>query len=281
MLTSSVTGAGLVIAFYALIAKMSDNIFECRFELLDEKKREFQRIRNNPNSFTIENFKSSSSRLKELIDEIDSFRTYPRYLKNGIAFTFALFIVAAFTAFVYLYIYTNVTETLSYLLIGIYLVSIFAFFVIGIYGLYDVNETMTLQFRRLAKKKTELKEEIRQAPKAVEIFNEVHEALVSLGVRVETTAMYKINGKPISPDVVIPPTAIRPKFVIEVMSEPNIDTLFRRSLEFEKFKKEIYAKSILVAKLKSNNFSSVKPYWDYVIDISKDDVKQKLTEILT
>jgi hypothetical protein len=165
ILTSSVTGAGLVIAFYALIAKMSDNIFECRFDLLEEKEKEFQRIRTNRDSFSRENLKNSTSLLKELIDEIDSFKTYPKYLKNGIASTFMLFILTTFAAFLYLQNYEqNVTNILfTYTLIAIYLVSIFAFLGIGIYGLDDVNETMKLQFKRLAKRKSELKEEIRQA----------------------------------------------------------------------------------------------------------------------
>jgi hypothetical protein len=76
-----------------------------------------------------------------------------------------LFILTTFAAFLYLQNYEqNVTNILfTYTLIAIYLVSIFAFLGIGIYGLDDVNETMKLQFKRLAKRKSELKEEIRQA----------------------------------------------------------------------------------------------------------------------
>lgn len=282
ILTSSVTGAGLVIAFYALIAKMSDSIFKCRFEILEEKEQEFQRIRTNPESFTMENCKSSSSRMKGLIDEIDSFRSYPQYLTKGVAITFGLFVSCIFVSVLWL-MDANLGHQNYYadlVLLGIYLSAVFVFFVMGIYGLDDVNKTMIMQFNSLSKKKTELKEEIKQAPKEIEIFNAVHKALISLGIRVETTAMYKIDGKPILPDVLVPPTEKRPTFVIEVMSNPNIDTLFKRSLEFQNFKSQIKAKSILVATLKSNNFTGVKPYWDYVIDFSNENVESKLREII-
>src|SRR4030067_951544 len=95
MMTASITGAGLVIAFYALIARMSDSIFSCRFELLEEKNQEVEQIRSNPASFKGDNLEKTSSRLKELSKEIDSTKTFPRYLGIGVGINFALFLVTS------------------------------------------------------------------------------------------------------------------------------------------------------------------------------------------
>ena len=51
IMTASITGAGLVIAFYALIARMSDRIFENRFNNLVDLRKELKEITNKSDAF--------------------------------------------------------------------------------------------------------------------------------------------------------------------------------------------------------------------------------------
>ena len=51
IMTASITGAGLVIAFYALSARMPDRIFEKRFSDLRNLREDINQILNTPDAF--------------------------------------------------------------------------------------------------------------------------------------------------------------------------------------------------------------------------------------
>ena len=90
LLLTSVTGAGLVVAIYALITPLSDKIFEARVKnlksLLEEFDKEFFKITTN----TAET-QARFNRLRQLQKEIKKVRDFPRYLGIGIVITFVLF----------------------------------------------------------------------------------------------------------------------------------------------------------------------------------------------
>ena len=71
IMTVSITGAGLVIAFYALVARMSEKIFENRFTQLDELRENIKQIKDRSDSFEEENFSemSKSFQLSLINDE--------------------------------------------------------------------------------------------------------------------------------------------------------------------------------------------------------------------
>jgi hypothetical protein len=92
IMAASVTGAGLVIAFYALIARMSDRIFSNRLNLLNEPREEIKEITGNLESFNEENLDKTTKRLEELGKQINSMKTYPRYLGPGVLLDFTFFI---------------------------------------------------------------------------------------------------------------------------------------------------------------------------------------------
>jgi hypothetical protein len=281
MLTSSITGAGLVIAFYALIAKMSDSIFSCRFALLEEKKREVEQIRSNLGYFSEENLDETSSRLKELSKEIDSMKVFPRYLAVGVGSNFLLFLITAIYSFNWLYGNTDpyAATPADYVLILFYMVSIGLFICVGFFGLVDVRETMKIQFKNLAKKKTELKEEIMYAPKEAETLALIKQHLIALKVKFETSVMVKTpDGKLLRPDLIIP-SAENPKFLVEVMTQPYVQTIFERANQYEHYKADTGVETILVANFKGNitRINTARSYWDHVID---SDEMEKMPNVL-
>ena len=92
IMAASVTGAGLVIAFYALLARMSEKIFSTRFEQLDERRAQVEQITSNPDSFSEKNLKKTTAKLKELEGQIHSMKAFPQYLGIGVIISFSLFI---------------------------------------------------------------------------------------------------------------------------------------------------------------------------------------------
>jgi len=281
MLTSSITGAGLVIAFYALIAKMSDSIFSCRFELLEEKKRDVEQIRSNLGYFSEENLDETSSRLKELSKEIDSMKAFPRYLAVGVGVNFLLFLLTAILCFNWLYDYKGpaLATSSDYSLIGFYMFSIGLFMSVGFMGLVDVRETMKIHFNKFSNKKTELKKEIMYAPKEAETLALIKQHLIALKVKFETSVMMKTpDGKLLRPDLIIP-SAENPKFLVEVMTQPYVQTIFERANQYEHYKADTGVETILVANFKGNitRINTARSYWDHVID---SDEMEKMPNVL-
>lgn len=285
MMTASVTGAGLVIAFYALIARMSDSIFSCRFELLEKKNLEVEQIRSNPSSFKDETLEETSSRLKELSKEIDSIKTFPRYLAIGVGVSFGLFLTNALFCVNWLRLYSepyNPTQN-DWILVVLFIFAIGLFGIVGGLGLADVRETMKIQFKNLAKKKTEIKEGIMHAPREAETIAYIKSRLTNFKIDFESNVLIKVSGNLLRPDIMIP-SGRNPEYLIEVMAKPNLDMIYRRSTGYEPFKEETGVKTILITDFMGHapRIDVAKAYWDFVIDIGdKDDMAEKLKKILT
>lgn len=282
MMTASVTGAGLVIAFYALIARMSDSIFSRRFELLEEKNQEVERIRRNPASFKEDNLEKTSSHLKELSKEIDSIKTFPRYLGIGVGLTFGLFITTSLFCAEWLRLYTepsNPTQN-DWILVILFMATVALFGIVGVAGIIDVRDTLKVQFENLAKKKAEIKEEIRYAPKEAETIAYIESSLAALGIDFESNVIVKVNGKLLRPDIIIP-SEKNPKYLIEVLARPSSDAIFSLSRKYERFKAVTDVKTIIIADFqgRSTLVDVAKAYWDFVIDIRNiDELKRILTK---
>jgi hypothetical protein len=284
MLTASVTGAGLVIAFYALIARMSDSIFSCRFELLEEKTQEIERIRSNPASFKEDNLQKTSSRLKELGKEIDAIKAFPRYLGIGIGINFGLFILVSMICANWLYLYTqpnNPTQN-DWLIVALFMFTVGFFGVVGAVGIADVRDTMKIQFKNLAKKKKEIKEEIKYAPKEAETVAYIESCLAALKVDFKSNVPVKVDGKLLRPDIIIP-SETNPKYLIEVLARPSSDLIYRLSANYEQFKAETHVKTIVIADFEGRLplIDLAKAYWDFVIDMGNEEDMDRLKKILT
>lgn len=279
ILTASVTGAGLVIAFYALLAHMSDRIFESRFEMLDEKNREAERILEGGLGKD-ENLRAKADRLKELGEEIDSIKTFPRYLGPVVAIDFGLFLFTAMLSLNWLFSSVESRARMNDWMIPLlFFLSIALFLSVGIYGITDVMGTMKYQFEKIRKKKEKVKEEIRKGPaEANARIRLVEEALTKIGVDFQRTPMIKKDGTILVPDFAVP-SGKNPKFLIEVVTRPNADLIYSLSAAYQSVKVQQSAKTLIISDFGSRLtlLDVARTYWDHVIDLQNLD---KLKEIL-
>jgi hypothetical protein len=261
VMTASITGAGLVITFYALLARMSDRIFAVRFEQLDERRREVKQISSNPDSFNEKNLKKTTSQLEDLEKEIHYMKAFPKYLGIGVMLNFLLFLLTAFSSF--LYITGTGSDTP---IIILFILSTFLFLGVGIYGIFDVNDAISEDFKKMKKEKEEIKQEITNAPEEVRIVSEIESLLLDMKVPFERNTPVKADGVKVVPDLVIP-SANNPKYVIEIWSKPTYDLLNRISLKYMKLS-ESNIKTIFISDFEKNEalLEFAEYFWDYVVD---------------
>ena len=159
LLTASITGAGLVIAIYALITPISNKIFERRLETLKKKLRQFEEVKAQT---TPEEASKDAKILKALASEIREMKTFPSYLGSLVLFDFVLF---AFTAFLSLFwFFSNREDVQTYGVVGLFALSAFLFLAVGMGSIIDVYGSMKREFEQLKKEK----EEIEQAREQLE-----------------------------------------------------------------------------------------------------------------
>jgi hypothetical protein len=273
VLAASISGAGLVIAFYALIAHMSDKIFEIRFESLDRKNKEVEHIANDPDSFKGENLRPTTGRLTELSQEIDSIKTFPRYLGPVVAINFCSFLLTAFLSVNWLSSSLENRATINDWTIPLpFLFSVGLFGVVGVLGIIDAMSAMKDRFEKLSEKKEEVKEEIKNAPMESECVLQVEKALNKIGVGFHKEPLIKVDGTALFPDFVVP-SAKKPEYLIEVLLRPNADSIYRISKKYDKFKSEKSVKTILISDFRNrlSNLDMAKAYWDFVVDVQNLD----------
>jgi hypothetical protein len=281
VLTASITGAGLVIAFYALIAHMSDEMFENRFEQLEEKNREVEQIVGNRESFNREKLKLTTKRLEELSQEIDSIRTFPRYLGHAVAIDFAIFLFTAFLSLFWLWSSPESRVNMNDWMIPLlFLISVGLFAFVGYLGITDVMGTMKYDFVKLSKKKEKVKEDIKKGPEEARLAVKlVQDTLTRLGFSFQKTPLIKTDGTALIPDFVVP-SAKNPKYLVEVLTWPNSSMIYHLSVAYQKLKSQTSAKTILVSDFgdRLSLLDLAKSYWDFVVDIKNLDILKEIVE---
>jgi len=86
ILQVSITGAGLIMAIYALITPVARSMFTERVELRKKKKEEFDKIKKKISS---NSQNSDFKRLETLASEIKKIKTFPKYLGFGVSLVFS------------------------------------------------------------------------------------------------------------------------------------------------------------------------------------------------
>jgi hypothetical protein len=271
VMTSSVTGAGLVIAFYALLANMSEKVFVNRLERISQYRREIKRISSNPQAFSEENLKKTTEKLDNLRKRTDSVNTFPRYLGFGIVTCFVLFVLTAIFCFNWLGYSPDIqarAEMAQAMIIILFSVSLFAFLMVGVFGIIDVLRTLWSNFEKIRKEKQEVKAEIDESPKYGEISFKIIELLDDSRVPYETNARLKTNGSTIFPDIIVSSADGSLKYVIQIMTRPSQDNIYKTSEQYQASKEECNYRTILVADFQKNKslIDTAKTYWDFVID---------------
>lgn len=159
ILTASITGAGLILAIYALITPISSRIFEKRLERLHKKKREFDKLKKKISS---ESSEQEFKRLKVLGWEIKEMKAFPRYLGIGVSVVFWLYIVTAFYALGSLLGSAEQDAMRETIIIILFIFSTIGFSVVGSYAIGDVYRTMKGEFEQVKEIKESVEESVAQ-----------------------------------------------------------------------------------------------------------------------
>lgn len=155
ILQASITGAGLIIAIYALITPIMHKIFEERVKLHDKKKKEFDKLMKKIDAESSK--KKDFKRLTTLANEIKETKMFPRYLGVGVLIVFICYMFAATFAFYRLTVSQPTTifvlESWIVLFFGF---SMLGFLIVGMYTIFDVYKAMRGEFEKVKKEKEEV-----------------------------------------------------------------------------------------------------------------------------
>jgi uncharacterized membrane protein len=151
LLEASVTGAGLVLAVYALVTPISGKIFRERARRLKRLLGEFEEEKNKITP------DRDLKRLKELQKQTKQLRVFPSYWGIGMLLTFILFMVSLLFSYVWL---TN-TDTIARANFELSIVVTFelawiALLVIGISTIVEIYLTMRKEFEEIKETKRKL-----------------------------------------------------------------------------------------------------------------------------
>lgn len=154
ILQASITGAGLVLAVYALIAPLSRRIFKERAKLLQEKIEEFNIQRDK---ITLESSEKDIKNLGKLKKEIKGIKIVPRYMGVGIASTFVVYIFSIIVSTGWLTVPSSRTPDREFLLFTLFMVGSLLFVTVGLFTIVEVYFTMKKEFEEIKKKQKEVK----------------------------------------------------------------------------------------------------------------------------
>jgi hypothetical protein len=164
ILTASITGAGLLIAIYALITPISNKIFRDRVESHRKLKQEFDKMKGKISS---ESSDKEFKRLQTLASEIKQIEMFPKYLGIGVVLVFFGYISTAIFALTWLV--SPPRESVSELPITIgFFSSTFGFFIVGLYSIYDVYRAMKREYEQMKKEKEEIEKSSKELAKVAE-----------------------------------------------------------------------------------------------------------------
>jgi len=154
VLQASITGAGLVLAVYALVTPLSHRIFTERAKILDSKIEEFEKQRCD---LTLDSSDKELKQLQKLQREIEQMKIFPRYLGVGIALTFVFYMFSvAFST--YWLLYTNFrTLNTEIEIIGTFWSANTLFMVVGVLVIYEVFRSMKKEFEEIKEKQKRVK----------------------------------------------------------------------------------------------------------------------------
>jgi hypothetical protein len=165
LLESSVAGAGLIIAIYALIAPLSRKIFEGRLEMAKGRLKQFEDIKAQT---TPEEVAKYTKALKTVAGQIKELKTFPSYLGPLVLIDFALFAVTALLCSLW---FTGTREEMQvYVILAFFIASLFLFASVGIGAIIEVYRWLTLEFEQLKKEREETEEIKKKLEKLKEEF---------------------------------------------------------------------------------------------------------------
>lgn len=156
-MTASITGAGLVIAYYAFVASMADRIFQRRADKLELKHEEIKKIRENTRAFETANLEKTTKKLKTLSDDVNEISTFPSYLGYFVFIDFLLFSFSAALAVNWLSTDTAQRADNQWILLAVmFFAAIIVLIFVGGSGIIEVYRTMQDRFEKLKQRKKDV-----------------------------------------------------------------------------------------------------------------------------
>jgi hypothetical protein len=154
-LEASITGAGLVLAIYALITPISKKLFSERADQLNTFLCEFE---EGKKKLTDSSSNKDYDDLKSLLNKIKNVRTFPMYMGIGIIVTFTLFVVSAILDWMWL-----ISDTYWYFVFEgainlLFIASMVSFLVMGLAVTTEISDIMKKDYEEIKKKQKEAKE---------------------------------------------------------------------------------------------------------------------------
>ena len=159
VLTASITGAGLILAVYALITPISRRIFEKRIELLYKKKQKFDKMKEKVSS---ESSDKDFKRLKTLASEIREIKAFPKYLGLGVIMVFTGYLFTFMICLFWVGASSNTKSTYEPTILIFFFISTIGFFLVGIFAITDVHRAMKKEYEQLKKGQEEVEKDRRE-----------------------------------------------------------------------------------------------------------------------
>jgi len=153
LLQASITGAGLVLAIYALIVPLTGKLFEYKAGFLSESIKEFKQIAS---AVKAESPDALLDYLKKKAQEIKTRKAFPEYLSWGVGITFSTYILTAFMCLGYLVDYNREGSDAIPWMFGL---TTLVFLIIGLLSIKDIYRLMEKEFEET---KAKLEAEIRK-----------------------------------------------------------------------------------------------------------------------
>jgi len=146
LLQASITGAGLVLAVYALIIPLTKTFFNYRSERLEKEVKELKEMVavENPYYETVD-----LDKIRKRLDRIEKEREIPTYLGLGAGTVFFGYMVSVLMSYGWLAEWQK--PTMDFWLPLAFVASTFLFLLMGLYAIKDIRDTMKWEFKDLKK----------------------------------------------------------------------------------------------------------------------------------
>ncbi|HLE75553.1 MAG TPA: hypothetical protein VI864_05860 [Candidatus Bathyarchaeia archaeon] len=153
-LQASITGAGLVLAIYALFTPLSHRIFEERAKRLQRQIEKFEGLKNK---ITPDSKNKELKELQNLQKEIKETKIFPRYLGSGVFLTFVGYVVSVMSDGNWLASLNNRTPPNEFIIIMVFVFSTIGFLFVGALTIIEIYASMRREFEDVKKKQKEVK----------------------------------------------------------------------------------------------------------------------------
>ena len=156
IIVASITGAGLMLAVYALITPISRKIFEKRVELLRKKKRAFDKMKTEIDP---ESSRKEFERLTNLASEIRGIKAFPKYLGVGVLIVFLGYLFTFALCFLWFGVSSTAKSTYEPTLLIFFFFSTIGFFLVGAFSIVDVHGAMKGEYEQLTKEQEKVEKD--------------------------------------------------------------------------------------------------------------------------